>query len=180
MDQLNFMLCLLIPGKSSPGKDFDLFMEPLYDDLHALWNGVRIYDAFQNGMFDLRAAALWCIHDYPACSTMSGRTTKGYAACMYCDKEPLSKSIKNKLCYIAHHRFLRYNHRLRGETGLGEVHESKSTPRSFTPVELEAELEKVKHLKPGIESASRKRKRGEPTPIRNRSMVCGTYLTGRR
>ena len=96
MDQSNFMLCLLIPGKSSPGKDFDLFMEPLYDDLHALWNRVRTYDAFQNGMFDLRAAAIWCIHDYPACSTMSGRTTKGYAACMYCDKEPLSKSIKNK------------------------------------------------------------------------------------
>ena len=90
------MICLLIPGPSSPGKNFDLFIEPLLDDLHQLWKGVRMYDAFQNGMFDLKAAVLWCTHDYPACSTMSGRTTKGYYACLYCDKNPLSKSIKPK------------------------------------------------------------------------------------
>ena len=55
------------------------------------------------GMFDLKATVLWCTYDYPACSTMSGRTTKGYSACLHCDKDPPSKFIKNKLCYIGHH-----------------------------------------------------------------------------
>ena len=113
IDPSYYMLCLIIPGKSSPGKDFDLFIEPLLDDLHELWKGVRAFDAFENRMFDLRAAVLWCIHDYPACSTMSGRTTQGYAACLHCDKDPLSYSIKHKLCYIGHHRFLPPDHHWR-------------------------------------------------------------------
>ncbi|KAK1630662.1 hypothetical protein QYE76_004977 [Lolium multiflorum] len=39
MDQSNFMLALLIPGPSSPGKDFDVFMEPLMEELQELWKG---------------------------------------------------------------------------------------------------------------------------------------------
>ncbi|XP_071683555.1 uncharacterized protein [Lolium perenne] len=45
MDQSNFMLTLLIPGPSSPGKDFDVFMEPLMEELQELWKGVKSYDA---------------------------------------------------------------------------------------------------------------------------------------
>ncbi|KAK1610453.1 hypothetical protein QYE76_045348 [Lolium multiflorum] len=41
MDQSNFMLALLIPGPSSPGKDFDVFMEPLMEELQELWKGVK-------------------------------------------------------------------------------------------------------------------------------------------
>ena len=33
MDQSNFMMSLLIPGPESPGKDFDVFMEPLVEEL---------------------------------------------------------------------------------------------------------------------------------------------------
>ena len=33
MDQSNFMMSLLIPGPHSPGKDFDVFMEPLVEEL---------------------------------------------------------------------------------------------------------------------------------------------------
>jgi hypothetical protein len=35
---------LLIPGPASPGKDFDLFLEPLVEDLLKLWSGVYAYD----------------------------------------------------------------------------------------------------------------------------------------
>ena len=62
MDESNFM------------KDFDV------DDLLELWKGVDAYDALTRKMFNLRAAVLWCIYDYPALSTLSGRTTKGYFA----------------------------------------------------------------------------------------------------
>ncbi|KAK1646363.1 hypothetical protein QYE76_064168 [Lolium multiflorum] len=44
MDQSNFMLALLIPGPSSPGKDFDVFMEPLMEELQELWKGVKSFE----------------------------------------------------------------------------------------------------------------------------------------
>jgi hypothetical protein len=68
----NCFMTLLIPGPSSPRKDFDLFLEPLIEELLALWSGVSAYDAITGKKFDLRAAVLWCVHDYPALSTMSG------------------------------------------------------------------------------------------------------------
>ena len=88
MEESNFIMAFLIPGPMSPGKDFDIFLEPLVEDLLELWTGVRAYDALAGKMFNLRAAVLWCIHDYPALSTLSGRTTKGYFACTHCDKTP--------------------------------------------------------------------------------------------
>jgi hypothetical protein len=89
MEESNFMMALLIPGPASPGKDFDVFLEPLVEDLLDLWAGVRAYDAKTGKLFKLHAAVLWCVHDYPALSTLSGRTTKGYFACTHCDKQPL-------------------------------------------------------------------------------------------
>ena len=72
MDESNFMMVLLIPGPSSPGKDFDVFLKHLVDDLLVLWKGVDAYDAKTEKSFKLYAAILWCIHDYPALSTFQG------------------------------------------------------------------------------------------------------------
>jgi hypothetical protein len=82
MRESNFMMALLIPGPTCLGKDFDVFLEPLIEDLLDLWKGVPTYDAITQKEFNLRAAVLWCIHDYPALSTLSWRTTKGYFACI--------------------------------------------------------------------------------------------------
>jgi hypothetical protein len=41
MEESNFMMTLLIPGPASHEKDFDLFLEPLVEDLLELWSGVR-------------------------------------------------------------------------------------------------------------------------------------------
>jgi len=71
-DASNCIMALLIPGPKSPGKDFDVFLEPLIEDLLKLWEGVRTYDALTGLKFDLRAAVLWCIHDYPALGVLSG------------------------------------------------------------------------------------------------------------
>jgi hypothetical protein len=76
------MMALLIPGPTCLGKDFDVFLEPLIEDLLDLWKGVPTYDAITRKEFNLRVAVLWCIHDYPAVSTLSWRTTKGYFACI--------------------------------------------------------------------------------------------------
>ena len=98
MDQSNFMMSLLIPGPYSPGKDFDVFMEPLVEELLQLWTGVPTYDALSpEEKFNLRAAIIWSIHDFPALHTLSGRITAGYQARVHCDKDPCSKRIRSKI-----------------------------------------------------------------------------------
>ena len=43
------ILSLLIPGPRSPGNDFDVYLQPLIDELKLLWNsGVETYDASRN------------------------------------------------------------------------------------------------------------------------------------
>ena len=84
------MLALIILGKKSPGKDFNVFMQPLIADMLTLWEGVSTYDAYEGKDFSLRAAILWGINDYPALGTMSGITTWDYFACVHCDENPCS------------------------------------------------------------------------------------------
>jgi hypothetical protein len=45
MQESNFMMTLLIPGPRSPGKHFDVFLQPLVEDLLALWSSVDTVDA---------------------------------------------------------------------------------------------------------------------------------------
>jgi hypothetical protein len=146
MQESNFMMALLIPGPKSPGKDFDIFLEPLIEDLLDLWKGVPAYDANTRKIFRLRAAVMWCIHDYPALSTLSGRTTKGYFACTHCDKHPLSYSLRSKIGYIGHYRFLPKGCRLRRNNEFVGLHGTSEQPTQFTIEELLAELEKVNML----------------------------------
>mgnify|MGYP000347885358 FL=1 len=70
----NYMMALLIPGPKSPGKDFDLFMEPLVEELQQLWKCVLTRDLYSSPPADffLHAVIIWCIHDYLALGTMSG------------------------------------------------------------------------------------------------------------
>ena len=163
VNSANCFMSLLIPGPSSPGKDFDLFLEPLIEELLALWKGVSTYDAVSGKKFDLRAAVLWCIHDYPALSTLSGRTTKGYYACIHCDKNPLSRALRGKIAYIGHRRFLPKDHEWWKILAFVGCRETRDAPGKFSSKEVQEELEKVKDVRPGKHPAPapRKRKRGE-------------------
>jgi hypothetical protein len=161
MDQSNFMMALLIPGPKSPGKDFDVFMEPLIEELLLLWKGVLTYDALSPVKFALRAAIIWCIHDFPALHTLSGRITAGYQACVRCDKDPCSKRIRNKICFIGHRRFLPPNHRWRRSKEFNGETEPREKPAEFTKEELQQQLEKVKDVRPGKLQKKRKREDGQ-------------------
>ena len=68
----NCFMSLLIPGPKSPGKDFDVFLEPLIEELLQLWSGVMTYDAASRMKFNLHVAVHWSINDYPALGTLSG------------------------------------------------------------------------------------------------------------
>ena len=61
------MLSLLISGPRKPGKNIDVYLSPLVDDLKTLWEkGFETYDAHLHELFTLKAIILWTINDFPA------------------------------------------------------------------------------------------------------------------
>ena len=82
------MLALLIPGKQSVTSEFfDVYLEPLVEELVQLWKGVVAYDVLKDlgaRTFKLRGVLLWTIHDFPGYGTVAGVAHQGYAACPVC------------------------------------------------------------------------------------------------
>ena len=82
------MLSLLISGPRQPGKDIDVYLAPLVDDLKTLWEvGVKAYDEHQRDFFTLKTILLWTINYFPAYGNLYGCTVKGYYACLICGGE---------------------------------------------------------------------------------------------
>ncbi|XP_028125191.1 uncharacterized protein LOC114322108 [Camellia sinensis] len=67
------MMSMLIPGPSAPGRDIDIYLQPLVNELMNLWeHGVQTYDASNGQIFKMHAAVMWTINDFPAYGTISG------------------------------------------------------------------------------------------------------------
>nr|GEY16735.1 hypothetical protein [Tanacetum cinerariifolium]GEY61792.1 hypothetical protein [Tanacetum cinerariifolium] len=83
----DFMLTLLIPGPKSPGKDIDVYLRQLIDDLKVLWEkpGVETIDVATGLKFNMSAMVLWTINDFPSRSSLSGWSGQGYKACPTCN-----------------------------------------------------------------------------------------------
>ncbi|XP_004510005.1 uncharacterized protein [Cicer arietinum] len=109
----NCLMSLLIPGPRSPGNAIDVYMQPLIEELKILWDvGVETYDISRNQSFQMRAALLWTVNDFPAYAMLSGWSTKGKFACPTCNHETSSTYLKHsrKMCYMGHRVFLDSNH----------------------------------------------------------------------
>jgi hypothetical protein len=80
------MLCLLIPGKQSVTSEcFDVYLEPLVEELLELWSCVLAFDITkEEGLrnFKLRAMLIWTIHDFLGYGTVGGFAHQGFVACM--------------------------------------------------------------------------------------------------
>ncbi|XP_026437833.1 uncharacterized protein LOC113336056 [Papaver somniferum] len=71
-------LTLLIPGPNTPENDIDVYLRLLIDELKELWEiGVQTFDADSKEVFQLHAALLWTINDFPAYGNLSGWSTHG-------------------------------------------------------------------------------------------------------
>ena len=117
------MLCLLIPTRLSlTGSNFDVFIQPLVDELQQLWSrrGVLTRDArAQMGMsnFNMRAILMWTLHDFPAYGLISGLTTKGFKGCHVCGPHTISrrsKILRKNVYCNCHRRYLQQDHYFRG------------------------------------------------------------------
>ena len=86
MKQPFFILSVLIDGPKGPGNKIDVYLQPLIEELKELWeDGVQTFDASSGNMFQLHAALLWTINDFPAYANLSGWSTKGEYACPICN-----------------------------------------------------------------------------------------------
>ena len=141
---------MLIPGPKSPAKDIDVILQPLIKELQELWKGVWTKDAATGTHFQMKAAVLWTINDFPARSSLSGWTGKGYYACPTCNVDTPSMAVKNKIAYVGHRRFLKTKHPLRSK--FKEFYgskEPKHKPRNFTEMDIQIQISKVLKRLPG-------------------------------
>ncbi|CAM8879644.1 unnamed protein product [Rhodiola kirilowii] len=113
-------LTILIPGPSNPKKRLDIYLRPLIEDLVHLWDvGVETYDSSRKQNFNMKAALMWTISDFPAYGMLSGWSTQGKFGCPYCMEDTKSFYLKNgrKISYFdCHRRFLPANHAYRSNS----------------------------------------------------------------
>ncbi|RVW72902.1 hypothetical protein CK203_056355 [Vitis vinifera] len=130
-----------------PGKDIDVYLAPLVDDLKTLWEvGVKAYDAHQQEFFTLKAILLWTINDFPAYGNLSGCTVKGYYACPICGEETNSHWLKhgNKNSYTGHRRFLPCNHPFRKQKkAFNGEQEFRLPPKELTGDEIFTKVDMI-------------------------------------
>ncbi|KAL3639371.1 THO complex subunit 7 [Castilleja foliolosa] len=155
-------LSLLIPGKHSPGKDIDVYMRPLIDELKELFvEGADTFDVSGKNTFRMHTSILWTINDFPAYGDLSGWSTKRYMACPACNKGTYSVKLRNKICYMGHRRSLPKDHPWRKDRKhFNGKREDAEAPISLTGEDVLSQLEKLPTRIPGKHS-NKNRKRGE-------------------
>jgi hypothetical protein len=143
------ILTLLVSGPKSPGKCLNVFMRPLMDDLKKLWGeGVVTFDAYRNKTFNMRAAVLWTISDFPGLGMLGGIQTKGYKACPICLDDLDGQHSHNRTYYVGARKDLEDNHPYRkdkkhfnGKKELNISHPVKSGHEVYAEI-LEAQFPK--------------------------------------
>ncbi|GJS10207.1 hypothetical protein Tco_0367003 [Tanacetum coccineum] len=145
MKESSFMLTLLIPGPKSPGKDIDVYLRPLIDDLKVLWalKGVETIDVATGQKFNMRAMVLWTINDFPARSSLSGWSGQGYKACPTCNEDTPSVRVLGKTAYVGHIRFLKKPHKWRMSLEFNGEIEDGDPPRKFNRDQMQAQLARL-------------------------------------
>jgi len=110
-------LSMVIPVPSSPGRNIDVCLRLLIDELTQLWSsGALTYDISRKQNFVMRAALMWTINNFPAYGMVSSWSTHGKLACPYCMENNKALMLTNgsKASFFdCHHHFLPLNHRYR-------------------------------------------------------------------
>ncbi|XP_074324358.1 uncharacterized protein LOC141661273 [Apium graveolens] len=113
MKRKYIMLTLIIPGSKEAGNNIDVYLRPLIEDLKLLWDqGERVYDAYNQENFTMRAMIFCTISDFPGYGNLSGYSIKGANACPICEDAMIDIHLKNckKNIYMGHPTFLPLAH----------------------------------------------------------------------
>nr|GEV22429.1 hypothetical protein [Tanacetum cinerariifolium] len=136
MNESSFMLTLLIVCPKSPGKDIDVYLRPLIDDLKDLWalKGVETIYVATGQKFNMRVMVLWTIIYFPTRSSLLGWSEQGYKACPTCYEDTPSMRVLGKITYIGHERFLKNPHKRRRSLDFNGETEDEDPSRKFDRV----------------------------------------------
>ncbi|GKE65856.1 hypothetical protein Tco_1520017 [Tanacetum coccineum] len=145
MKESSFMLTLLIHGHKSSGKDIDVYLRPLIEDLKDLWvlKGVETIDVATGQKFNMRAMVLWTINDFLARSSLSGWNGQGYKACPTCNEDTPSMRVLGKIDYVGHRRFLKKPYKWRRSLDFYGETEDGDPPRKFDRDQIMAQLARL-------------------------------------
>ncbi|XP_021728377.1 uncharacterized protein LOC110695456 [Chenopodium quinoa] len=158
MKQPYTILSLLIPGKSGPGNNIDVYLQPLIEELKELWETrAQTYDASRNEYFQMRASLLWTINDFPAYANLCGWSTKGNKACPHYMKETSSAWLPNqgKCCYMDNRQFLPTDHKWRDNKSFNGKVEKRGPPRKLSSNEILEQLKDLEGMKFDIDGKSK-------------------------
>ncbi|GJS49969.1 hypothetical protein Tco_0600090 [Tanacetum coccineum] len=114
MKVTTFMMMLLIPSPKSPGKDIDVYLKPLIDDLIELWKRTNV-------------------------KTID--TVIGYMTCTTCNKHTTSERVLSKTTYVGHRIFLNKKHKWTKSLGFNGQTEDIDPPRNFTRKDILTQLD---------------------------------------
>ena len=128
-----------------------------------LWDvGIETYNASSRQNFQLHAALLWSINDFPAYGILFGWSTKGALACSCCHVETNSYHLKygHKHCYMGHRRFLPIEHPWRkNKSSFDNTRDVRFAPQPLSGDDAIAQLGNFQPVTFG--KATKKRKRNE-------------------
>ena len=114
MERKFFFMSILIHGPKHLKRSFDVFLQPLIEELKELATiGVQTYDCSTKTNFTMRVVLLWTISDFLAYVMLSGWTTHGRLACPYCMGSTCEFQLKHgrkTSWFDCHRRFLPINH----------------------------------------------------------------------
>jgi hypothetical protein len=165
------MLALLIPGKESVTSEvFDVYMEPLVEELLQLWYGIPAYDITKERgqrRFTLCAVLMWTIYDFPGYATVGGFSHQGYAACPWCGPNLGAEHSQElgKQTYGGTRRWLPQNHMYRSAEmkdhfdGKVEVREKPSA------VSMQDQLRRAAEYQAWRDAGNRAGASGDPSKV---------------
>ncbi|KAG8377290.1 hypothetical protein BUALT_Bualt08G0013900 [Buddleja alternifolia] len=162
MQRQYMYLSMVIPGPKSPGKNLDVFLRPLIDELKMLWEaGIQTYDVCKKENFQMRAALLWTISDFPANAMVSGWSTHGLMACPYCMELTKSFSLRNgrkPSWFDCHRQFLPMDHPFRNQSRQfynNRIEIDRPPPR-LSGEQMHQRVEKLPNITFGTQSGKQK------------------------
>jgi len=142
-------MSMLIQGPKQPGKDINLYLQLLKDELDTLWaeEGVSTWDAVAEDYFPMRAALICTVHDFLGYGYVAGQVCHGHFACVRCMDDATYFQLEkapgsSKTVYIGHRRWLTENDpwRRRGDLFNGKD-ETRGPPRKRSGEEIKTLLD---------------------------------------
>jgi len=95
--RLKFMfLSTVIPDPNSPGRNIDVYLWPLIDELKQLYSYRALtYDVLRKQNFMMKTSLIWTINDFPTYGMVSSLSMYGKPACLYCMENNKAFTLTN-------------------------------------------------------------------------------------